>query len=273
MNRFVVRHRSFVLPTSIEPLEDRRLLSGTLATPADVTPVVIPIDVNLTTTAGKKFRDLVATWNVDGGLPTRASGNAASATIDWGDGKTSHGKFVDDGSGVVQIIGSHAWKHEGTFDVVVTVNEFPRKHKHDITQIGVANDTAVVSPKPHKISVKGSLTGTYTIPLGGNPDARSYVFTGAGMAKALGNVTVDGHITPPGFITSAPATGELTLTGATGSVTLSLTGAVQEGGSPLPQKMSYEITGGTGDFPSPGGHGSISIAVDDTALTFVIVIH
>ena len=214
----------------------------------------------------------MGSWTVADGLPKHGSGITAIALINWGDGKTSHAKLVDDGSGLVQIIGSHAWKKPGTFQTAVKIEEFPRKHPHQITVIGEGDASAVVAPKPHKVSVRGTLTGAYTTPLG-NPDARSYVFTGTGTAGALGAVSVSGTITPPGFIRSAPATGEFTLTGATGSVTLSLTGKPQNGGSPLPQKMSYVITGGTGAFPNPGGKGTVSIAINADAGTFVIVVH
>lgn len=267
------QHRSPA--TSIELLEDRRLMSAAVLTAADTTDTTVPSPVtafDITATERKKFRDIVGNWTVDGGVPTRASGIAALAIVDWGDGKTSHGKLVDDGSGVVQILASHTWSKPGAFQTKVTIEEFPRKHKHDITEIGQGAATATVAVKPHKVSVKGTLTGTYTLPLG-NPDARSFQFTGNGTVKTLGAVAIDGTITPPGFIKSAPATGDLTLTAPNGSVTLELTGHPQIGGSPVPQKMTYTISGGTGDFANSGGKGSVAIALDDTASTFVFVIH
>jgi hypothetical protein len=255
----------------VEALEPRQLLSGSPLVALDTTSSsVAALSVNAI--AGKKFHDVVGSWTVADGLPKHGSGIIAIAVIDWGDGKTSHAKLVDDGSGVVQIVGSHAWKKPGTFQTVVKVEEYPKGHSHQLSVIGEGDASAVVAPKPHKVSVKGTLTGAYTTPLG-NPDARSYVFTGTGTAKSLGAVSVSGTITPPGFIRSAPATGQLTLTGPAGSVTIDLTGHPQNGGSPLPQKMTYVVTGGTGAFPNPGGKGTISIAVDTTANTFVIVVH
>ena len=253
-------------PISIELLENRRLLS---ITPFDTTSPVAALDLNAT--AGKHFHDVVGDWTTPG-LPAKSTKIVAIAVINWGDGKTSRGKFIDDGSGDVQITGSHTWKKPGTFQTVVTVEEYPRGHSHNLTEIGQGDGSVVVAPKPHKVSVKGTLTGTYTTPLG-NPDARSYVFTGSGTAGAMGSITLDGTITPPGFILSAPASGEFTLTNANGTITLDLAGKPQPGGSPLPQKMSYTVSSGTGTFENAGGKGTISIAVDSTANTFILVIH
>jgi hypothetical protein len=262
------RIQSPASPVSVELLENRRLLSVTTLVTTD-SPVAA---LDLNATAGKKFHDVVGDWTNATGLPAKGSGAVAVAIINWGDGKTTRGKFVDDGSGVIQITGSHAWHKPGTFQTVVTVDEYPKGHSHQLTEIGTGSGSAVVTPKPHKVSVKGTLTGTYTTPLG-NPDARSYVFTGTGTAGAMGAVSLDGTITPPGFILSAPANGEFTLTNADGTITLDLTGKPQPGGSPLPEKMTYTVSGGTGAFANAGGKGTVSIAVDDTANTFIIVIH
>jgi hypothetical protein len=260
--------RSVFAPVALERLEQRQLLS--VSTFDTVASPVAGFD--LTASAGKKFHDVVGNWTNADGLPAKHSGTVAIAMINWGDGKTTRGRFVDDGSGVIQITGSHAWHLPGTFQTTVTVDEFPRGHSHTLTEIGQGSGMADVSPKPHKVKVKGTLTGTYATPLG-NPDARSYVFTGTGTAGAMGAVSLDGTITPPGFILSAPANGEFTLTNANGTITLDLTGKPQPGGSPLPEKMTYTISGGTGDFANAGGKGTVSIAVDDTALTFIVVIH
>ena len=63
------------------------------------------------------------------------------------------------------------------------------------------------------------------------------------------------------------------VTAANGSVTIGLTGATQPGGSPVPQKMSYTVTGGTGAYANTAAKGTLSIALDTTANTFVIVVH
>ncbi len=266
----VRRARNPSAAVAFEGLEARRFLSTSVINPLDTanSPVTA---LSITASAGKRFHDAVGNWTIASGVPDPKAGVIALAIVDWGDGKTSHAKFVDDGSGVVQIVGTHAWSKSGTFQTTVKVEEFSKKQPRQITDIGDAGGTAVVAPKPHATSVKGTLTGTYTTPLG-NPDARSYVFTGTGTAGSLGTVNVSGIITPPGFIRTAPATGELTMTGATGTATLSLTGHTQPGGSALPQNMKFVISSGTGLFANAGGKGSVSIALDTTANTFVMVV-
>jgi len=265
------RVRSIFRQVAVEVLENRQLLSVAGVSVFDtVEPPVAAVDI--TANAGKRFHDIVGNWTVTGGVPARSSGTIALALIDWGDGKTSKGKFVDDGSGIVQITGSHSWHTAGTFQTTVKVEEYPKGHKTQLTDIGQGNGNVVVAPKPHKISVKGTFTGNYTTPLG-NPDARSYVFTGTGTAGALGTATLDGTVTPPGFILSAPASGQLTLTAPTGTVTLDLTGKPQPGGSPVPQKMKYVMSDSTDSFANSTAKGSVSIALDSTANTFVMVIH
>jgi hypothetical protein len=255
----------------VELLESRQLLSGSVMSPFDTSASPVAA-VSIDATAGKRFKDVVATWTNPGGLPTKASGTAAVAIVNWGDGKSTHAKLLDDGSGVIQIVGTHTWAKPGTFQTSVSVEEFPKGHPRQITDIGQGAGAAVVAPKPHNVSLKGTLSGTYTTPIT-NPDARSYDFTGTGSAGALGAVSVDGSISPPGFIKSAPATGEFTLTGADGTVTFDVKGHNQAGGSPLPEKLAYTVTGGTGAFANAGGKGTISVALDTTANTFVIVIH
>ena len=92
------------------------------------------------------------------------------------------------------------------------------------------------------------------------------------MAGEMGLVGARGTITEPSLIATAAATsvatGTLTLStiSATsgsggGTVTLKLTGAMVKGSGPLPLKMSYTITGGTGQFAGATGVGTIGITV------------
>ena len=262
-----LRCQPLVSHALVEVLEHRQLLSVSAITPAEVTDATVSAN-DITATVGKKFKDVVGTLTTTTALP---AGTTATATVDWGDGKTSRAKLVDDGSGTLQILGSHAWKTAGTFNTVVKVQEKVKGHPPTVTDVGQANGSAVIAPKPTPISLKGTLTGSYTTPLG-NPDARSYDFTGTGTAGDMGTVDLTGSITPPGFIKTAPATGELTLTAPGGTITLELTGKPQNGGSPVPQKMKYVAGSGTGTFATAGGKGSIAISLDDTASTFVMVL-
>lgn len=255
----------------VEVLEDRRLLSGSLITTLDTTTSPVAA-LSVTATVGKKFSGNVGSWTIATGVPKPSSGVFAVAIVTWGDGKTSRAKLVDNGSGVVQIVGSHAWAKPGTFQLAVKVEEYPKGHPTQLTNIGQGDGSAVVASRSHAVSIKGTLTGAYTTPLS-NPDARSYNFTGTGTAGTMGAVSITGSISPPGFIRTAPATGEFTLTTANGTVTFDVKGHTQNGGSPLPRTMSYVVSAGTGSFASASGKGTISIAVNTTASTFVIVIH
>jgi hypothetical protein len=260
---------------SVEVLENRRMLSGSIGvTPDSTTSPVAALTVNAV--QGSRFKGEVGTWETTG-LPTRGSGITAIAIVNWGDGRSSRARLVDDGSGTVQIVGVHVFTKPGTFQTLVNVEEFPRRHPRQITEIGQSNGEADVTPRPHVISLKGTFTGTYTTPLG-NPDARSYDFTGAGTAHATGAASISGSITPPGFIRTGQAHGEFILTtdlsaAVSGTVTFDVTGHTQNGGGPLPEKLSYVITDGTGAFVNVRGRGRISVALDDTASTFVLVIH
>src|SRR6185437_2697382 len=155
-----------------EVLESRRLLSGTIVPVDTISPVTA---VTITAVAGSRFKDVVGTWANTDGLPARGSGTTAIAIVTWGDGRTSRAKLLDDGSGTIQIIGTHNWAKPGTFQTLVNVEEFPTRHPREMTEIGQSNGEADVSPRPHAIPLKGTLTGAYTTPLG-NPDARSYDF-------------------------------------------------------------------------------------------------
>ena len=265
------QYQASIAHIPVEVLENRRLLSGsTVIVPADTISPVAALTVSAV--AGSRFKGEVGTWTTTDGLPKAGSGLKAVAIITWGDGKTSRAKLVDDGSGVIQINGAHTWAKAGTFQTLVNVEEIPKRHPSQITEIGQGTGEADVSPRPHAISIKGTLTGAYTSSLS-NPDARSYDFTGAGTAGAMGAVDISGSISPPGFIRTGQAHGELTLTTATGTVTFDVTGHAQNGGGPLPEKFAYVITGGTGAFANTKGKGTVSVALDTTAGTFVMVIH
>jgi hypothetical protein len=272
--------RRFQVPASqipVELLENRQLLSGSIVQPLDI--MTSPITaLTVSAVQGSRFKGAVGTWTTTDGLPKPGSGLTAIATVNWGDGRTSRARLMDDGSGTIQIVGVHVFTKPGTFQTLVNIEEIPRRQPHQITEIGQSNGEADVTPRPHAISLKGTLTGTYTNPLG-NPDARSYDFTGAGTSHALGAVSISGSISPPGFIKSGQAHGELTLTttsaspAPSGTVTFDVTGHTQNGGAPLPEKVAYVITDGTGAFANVRGRGTISIALDTTANTFVFVIH
>jgi hypothetical protein len=254
----------------VEALEGRRLMSGVVSVADPGTSPVSAIEVSVP--ALKSFQGQVGSWTVEGGLPSKSSGTVAIGLIEWGDGKTSKAKLVDDGSGVVQIVGQHVWSHQGVFQVTVKIEEYPKAHPKQLTDIGQGTASATVNPKQHLVKIGGTFTGSYTNPLG-NPDIpRRYHFTSSGTAGAMGSVDLTGSIAPPGFIRGSSSTGQITLTNANGSITIDVTGKLQTGGGPLPRKLTYTISDSTGNYVSAIGKGSVSLVLDTTANTFVMVI-
>src|SRR3954468_5808993 len=141
MQRFATRAQQPCQPAStsripVEVLENRLLLSASAAiAPADVTDSPVAAST-VNATAGKKFKDVIGSWTTADGLPKKGSGALAVASVYWGDAKSTRAKMVDDGSGVVQILGSHAWAAAGTFQIVVKVQEYPKGHPTTLTEIG-----------------------------------------------------------------------------------------------------------------------------------------
>ncbi len=94
-----------------------------------------------------------------------------------------------------------------------------------------------------------------------NPDTGTtyHVFTiGRNSGGVL--VGVSGDLVTPGFIRGR-TTGTLTVFTARGSLTLDVTGPVQNGPAPLPSTLGYTITGGTGAFANNhSGSGTIAVS-------------
>jgi len=258
---------SLPTPIRVEVLERRQLLSASVIATLDTmaSPVAA---LTVTASAGKKVSGELGTWTTPTGVPKPGSETTAIAIVTWGDGRTSRAKFVDDGSGVVQIVGSHVWAKPGTFQMTVKVEEYRKEHPHILTAIGQGSSSILVAPKLGAFSIKGTLSGSYTFGIP-NLGARNYGFTGTGTADTPGAVSVSGSIDTPGFRN----TGQFMLTTATGTVTFNVTGYTQSVDSPLPRKMTYTVTGGTGAYAGVKGKGTITIALDDTTATFVIVVH
>ena len=101
----------------------------------------------------------------------------------------------------------------------------------------------------------GSYANNFNVPDTG----ASYHLNGLGVFSKLGFATVSGDIHGVGFIQHGHATGTLTLTNAHGSVTIELTGPVQDGFSPLPYKFQYQVTGGTGAYQNFHDTGTLQL--------------
>jgi hypothetical protein len=88
------------------------------------------------------------------------------------------------------------------------------------------------------------------------------VFEGSGAANIMGPFTLTNHIVQDFNITPCnPITGEHTLVGATGSITIADAGTVcrnpaSPSGFPSTVSTTWEITGGTGEFSGITGSGT-----------------
>src|SRR5262245_8549757 len=66
---------------------------------------------------------------------------------------------------------------------------------------------------------------------------------GLGELAGVGDVTMTGSVTAVGMIASGHASGNLTIAGKDGTITLKLTGPSQAGFAALPDGFVYEATG------------------------------
>jgi hypothetical protein len=91
----------------------------------------------------------------------------------------------------------------------------------------------VIPPPHHELVLHGLLQGTYSA--SSFPDAgTTYALSGQGQVAPLGPTGVTGSPHSLGFILHGHAGGTLTLSDARGTVTVQLTGPLQNGFSPRP---------------------------------------
>lgn len=133
-----------------------------------------------------------------------------------------------------------------------------------------AGNRVLVHRPSHRLRLHGSLTGSYSTPSVTADVGREYDFTGSGAVVPLGAANIAAKVTSPGFILAGFATGQVTLTGAHGSVTLSVKGPKEPGFGPLPTRLAFIITGGTGNYAGAKGAGHVRIQVNATARTFTM---
>jgi hypothetical protein len=106
-----------------------------------------------------------------------------------------------------------------------------------------------------------------------NPDTGSvYNLNGSGTLANQDAVTLTGSLHGTGFVKGGHATGELTITGAHGSVTLDLSGPTQGAFAPLPRQFSFTVKSGTGDYLHLHASGMIILHLDSQDGTFTLAI-
>jgi hypothetical protein len=122
------------------------------------------------------------------------------------------------------------------------------------------------------LNLSGEATGHYratTIPDAG----KTYTFHGSGQISPLGRTDVTGTVHLPGLLISPPPTsvatpptveahGQLFLSDARGTVTLTLSAPSHDNADNLPPYFSYKITNASGAFRGDTGTGTVVIVAD-----------
>jgi|GEM_PF-5004706 len=120
----------------------------------------------------------------------------------------------------------------------------------------------------------GIAQGTFTHPdtpgdLNVN-EVTTYRLKGTGHLARFGSVNVTGTLHSVGFVSSGHATGELTLSNNSGSITLQLLGPTQSGLSPLPETFNYTVVAQTGDLvESLANQGTLTLLTQSTGTSFL----
>jgi hypothetical protein len=89
----------------------------------------------------------------------------------------------------------------------------------------------------------------------------TYNLQGVADLAALGHVTVTCSVHSVGFIWHGHATGKLTFTNASGSVTVALEGPVQNDFAPLPGRFHYQVVSATGAYRHMRDQGSLQLVL------------
>ena len=116
-----------------------------------------------------------------------------------------------------------------------------------------------------------NVAGTYQHPImPGNPDGGAhYEFTGKGRKASLGKFHLSGEIIAPGFIAQARSRGQLVISNAHGTITMSVVGPLQGPGA-LPPSLNYRIRSGTGAYANSSGRGKIMLSASGATQKFLM---
>jgi hypothetical protein len=119
---------------------------------------------------------------------------------------------------------------------------------------------AATSPIERAVKLDGILRGNYKQPFEIPDVGSTFDFTGSGQVKGFGHAFVTGQLHSIGFIAQGHAQGTVRLSGVHGTLTLSLTGPVQQGGpAGLPDHFVFKTVGGTGKYRKVSDTGTASL--------------
>jgi hypothetical protein len=140
-----------------------------------------------------------------------------SATVNWGDGTSSSGQIISNGSNNFEVLGAHIYTTFGTHTPTVTIN-------HDQAPAATVQDTAVVSVPPIQINALSATWREWTVPVELSPLA-TLSFTDTEMLATIAwgdGATSLGVITPDMLGSSGTVRGQHMYTEA-GNYTITIT--------------------------------------------------
>jgi hypothetical protein len=122
---------------------------------------------------------------------------------------------------------------------------------------------AMVSHGPiRSIRLDGTLDGRYRVNVVAPDVGKTYAITGSGRVHGIGETSVTGAMHSLGFIARGHAQGDVTRGGARGTLSLHLTGVIQQSGfQGLPSEFRFSITGGTGIYRRVHENGTATLAL------------
>ena len=126
----------------------------------------------------------------------------------------------------------------------------------------VAHPISVPAPVAPQLlhALAGSGFGTYVCNLQFGSTPTGFYFDGTATVRGMGSVYVSASVRGVGFATGASATGRVTFTNASGSVTIQLSGPVQPALAPLPSDFHYKVIAATGAYLNLKDEGQLKLA-------------
>ena len=132
-------------------------------------PVLVDPPVNVSAQVGNSFQATVASFSTtDLTAPT----SEFTAVVNWGDGQTTDGAIVANGTGKFLVVGSHAYSQTGVFSVSTTIRDDEGQAVSDTSTAAVSGPPLVAKALTIKASPRRTFSGSVA------------TFTGSSFATA-----------------------------------------------------------------------------------------
>jgi hypothetical protein len=130
----------------------------------------------------------------------------------------------------------------------------------------VTNAPGAAAMHPQSPTLSGDITGIAVMSRKIPDVGSNYSLRGSGRLN-LGAVTVSGVLKGTGFIARGTCSGNLLLTGRTGTLSLALRSPAAVAGFTTCSAYDWQITRSTGSFADTTGHGSLTVAIRRSRFT------